>query len=541
MSYLAILSATFVGWLRVDASCKWNGEAADSGVTDWDAQCAAMDEIECGSHAFNRGHDAARCVWTEDIVEESTDLQPAEVDYGCIWDGSGAGDADRMSMACDRLTEAECRAAEQGSKDARCRWRARVHMGWNPGALTQSAGAVNVVEAVSRWVDENPHQILPDGEHRDTPPTEELPEGAEHDDIGTDSDGADGLHGLEGVGEVGQIDQDYSARFDHPRPPSPEEPAVEAPEPEPEPAEEESAAAPPDDFPYGLPGYQQAMGSPQGPQSEQNDAAQSVGGDDVEALDYSARFDHPRPPSPEEPAEEEPADGVDHFPFDLPANQQPVGSPQDNAQSEQPESVQSGHGDKFGAFDPLKAAPAVPPQEAGGEQPAASHFDHPMDGSSPLIRLSPPSVDVVADANKVGVCVWNGLGCNTGDGVNGVFMGCDSSKMISRCAKLGGAACEGDQGELYRCYWDRGGEREAAPKGERTEAERLEMEMDSAVLAVADLEVTAGDVLLAVTVLLTMAVAGYQLYSWCDGKKEVAADRMPERQPLILDLMGNRV
>jgi len=160
-----------------------------------------------------------------------------------------------------------------------------------------------------------------------------------------------------------------------------------------------------------------------------------------------------------------------------------------------------------------------------------------MESERAVIQYESPSVGVVAEVSKVGVCLWNGMGCNTGDSVDGVFMGCDSSKMITRCAKLAGAACEGDQGEKYLCYWDVTGERAgSAHQG------HLNADMESTVLTVADIEVTMKDVVLTVTATVTMLFAAYQLYRWWKGElKEVEEEKGAEHEPLMMDLMENRV
>ena len=155
-------------------------------------------------------------------------------------------------------------------------------------------------------------------------------------------------------------------------------------------------------------------------------------------------------------------------------------------------------------------------------------------------RYESPSVEVVADVSKVGVCAWNGMGCNMGDG-DGVFMGCDSSKMITRCAKLTGALCEGDLGDTYRCYWDTTGDRAGAVQADHVEEAAMNMEMHGTVFTVAHLDVTLMDVLLAVTVLLTIGVVVHQLYHWWRGDAKEVVDGSPEYQPLMMDLMENRV
>jgi len=144
-----------------------------------------------------------------------------------------------------------------------------------------------------------------------------------------------------------------------------------------------------------------------------------------------------------------------------------------------------------------------------------------------------PKVEVVAEVAKVGVCLWNGLGCNTGEGVAGVFQGCDSSKMITRCAKLAGAACEGEQGETYKCRWD--------TSGERTDKE-MNKEMDAVVVTVGSVKVSVFDVLFAATLLLTVGFMARQMYLWWigDAVKEIE-EYGAEYQPLMMDLMENRV
>jgi len=47
--------------------------------------------------------------------------------YGCVWDETGAGNEDRMELNCDRLSEDECIATDNGNKDGRCVWKAKNH------------------------------------------------------------------------------------------------------------------------------------------------------------------------------------------------------------------------------------------------------------------------------------------------------------------------------------------------------------------------------------------------------------------------------
>lgn len=139
------------------------------------------------------------------------------------------------------------------------------------------------------------------------------------------------------------------------------------------------------------------------------------------------------------------------------------------------------------------------------------------------------------------------MGCNTGGDVGGVFMGCDSSKMITRCAKLTGAQCEGEKGETYRCYWNVNNDRTSSVRSDinhgHAEQASMNLDMDSTVVSVAQWNLTAMDVLLALTVCATMAAALHQLYQCWNGGKEQKeeVDLRPESQPLMIDLMENRV
>ena len=282
--YTAIICASLLIANRVDSLCQWNGDG-DDGVTDWNAQCSSMSEDECGSHAFSRGHDAERCVWVDDAGASSAsdsiedllvdDALPDPSEYGCIWDGTGGGDEDRMAMNCDRLTEAECRAAEDGNKDSRCRWRARVHLGWN---MEEEQQEVKVVEEVSRWVDENPHQIQRD-EHEE----EHEEKVAEREEEMEMEQAAEG--------EGGETVESDPLGFD---PPIPDQDEFENEEAETvssvgwwEQPEQGTA----NEVPSDLPGYPESV-----PQGEQLDDTTNV---DEADQDYSARFDHPKIELPE--------------------------------------------------------------------------------------------------------------------------------------------------------------------------------------------------------------------------------------------------
>jgi len=159
-----------------------------------------------------------------------------------------------------------------------------------------------------------------------------------------------------------------------------------------------------------------------------------------------------------------------------------------------------------------------------------------VEAVSEVKQYSAPEVNIVADAAKMGICVWNGMGCNTGDGVDGVFQGCDSSKMITRCAKLGGAACAGDQGETYRCYWDTTGDRAGSAR-----QGHLNADMEAVVLTVMDIDLTTLDLVMAAAVLVTVLAAIYQFSRWLKGEVKEVEEKGAEYEPLMMDLMENRV
>jgi len=69
-------------------------------------------------------HDNEEHVRGSELEEDASDSLG---EYGCVWDDTGAGDADRMELNCDRLNEDECIAAGNGNKDARCVWKAKNH------------------------------------------------------------------------------------------------------------------------------------------------------------------------------------------------------------------------------------------------------------------------------------------------------------------------------------------------------------------------------------------------------------------------------
>jgi len=459
-------------------------------------------------------------------------------------------------MNCERLNEAECRATENGNKDGRCYWRARVHEGLNDGEgqiyfpkgdspydHPSAELEQHLVEAVSRWVDENPHEVDRE-QHKEEHDAKLAQKAAEKEEAEAEEEES----------EYGEEEQDMDTG-DIPSAGWWDEPA--------------------DDGAYSLPGYQEESGS---------DTVDVV--DTPTDRDFSKQFDHPRIEIPEYPQEE---------PQEPAVPQQPA-VPQEPATPQEPAEPQRGSlpappnqgGFSFGVNDPNQPPLTADAMKAGicrwdgtkcntgdevdgvfmgcdsskminrcaklqGAQCSgdtgklyACYWD--KDGvetelqaeaaSDSVIRYESPSVGVVAEVSKVGICLWNGMGCNTGDEVDGVFMGCDSSKMITRCAKLAGAACEGEQGEKYRCYWDVTGERAGSAR-----QGHLNAEMDSTVLTVKGLEVTMKDMVLVVAAAVTMLFAAYQLYRWWKGEvKEVEEKGLSlEHEPLMMDLMENRV
>jgi len=498
--YTVTLSASLLITTHVHSLCQWNGEGDDT-ATDWVSRCGAMDADECGSHGLSRGHDAERCQWVEEVASDgrfqspNSPNNPDPSEYGCIWDGTGAGDPDRMAMSCDRLTEEECRAAEGGLKDSRCRWRARVHLGWNMENEQEQRAeeqAVKVVDAVSRWVDENPHQIE---EEKKAEKKEEHEAAMEEAEQALDSEPAES----DEEPESGTAEES-SLGFDPPIPPPEEVDDIDI---------DDGPGTgwweqPDQDTGYNLPGYPESDGAQNVPDPQPSGSSGSAGSipsipsipsspSEVER-DYSSQFDHPRVDAPplEAPSGSQfgaqpvftapPPDAADsksygfNFGVNDPRNgvtgpQPPAASvPQQPSFPQQPSSPQFGQQPASGSSgstassgfsfenpqSPSFGAPAGSssgfPAAVGGAE--SEHFGHPMDGSSPLLLASDA---LTAEAQKAGVCLWDGTKCNTGEGVEGVFMGCDSSKMIQRCAKLQGAQCSGDTGKLYACRWEKGG------------------------------------------------------------------------------------
>lgn len=104
----------------------------------WKQDCAeAAIERQCETDISSQTGEV-KCLWLEpctlDVVHAMYDasgyVQEVEmaVSSRCEWDGSGSGDAVRMQSVCARYSEEECVASEEGNKDARCAWRARVHV-----------------------------------------------------------------------------------------------------------------------------------------------------------------------------------------------------------------------------------------------------------------------------------------------------------------------------------------------------------------------------------------------------------------------------
>merc|ERR1719150_2616184 len=121
-----------------------------------------------------------------------------------------------------------------------------------------------------------------------------------------------------------------------------------------------------------------------------------------------------------------------------------------------------------------------------------------MDGSSPSLgQLEQPAQKLSTHNSKAGICLWTGSKCNTGGEVGGVFMGCDSSKMITRCAKLTGAQCKGDSGETYRCYWNVNNDRTSSVRSDinhgHAEQASMNLDMGSTVVSVAQWNLSAID------------------------------------------------
>jgi len=410
--------------------------------------------------------------------------------------------------------------------------------------------AVRLVEDVSRWVDENPHEVDRE-QHKEEHDEKMAQKAAEREDAEQS--------------EYGEEESEYEEEQEQ--------------EQDMESGDIPSAGwweEPDDDAAYGLPGYQES-------ESQDEEVV-----DTPIDRDFSKQFDHPRIELPEYPQEapQQPAEPAAPQEPAVPAEPQRPSLPAPPNQGTGSESADSSSsmrfGFNFGVNDPNKPPLTAEAMKAGicrwdgtkcntgdevdgvfmgcdsskminrcaklqGAQCSgetgklyACYWDKEgveMESERAVIQYESPSVGVVAEVSKVGVCLWNGMGCNTGDSVDGVFMGCDSSKMITRCAKLAGAACEGDQGEKYRCYWDVTGERAgSAHQG------HLNADMESTVLTVADIEVTMKDVVLTVTATVTMLFAAYQLYRWWKGElKEVEEEKGAEHEPLMMDLMENRV
>merc|ERR1719203_405268 len=81
-------------------------------------------------------------------MEEDADADSVG-EFGCVWDNTGSGDADRMNLNCDRLSEEECVAADNGNKDGRCVWKARSH---EKGAHKDSITVADKEQAAAKKV-----------------------------------------------------------------------------------------------------------------------------------------------------------------------------------------------------------------------------------------------------------------------------------------------------------------------------------------------------------------------------------------------------
>jgi len=139
-------------WEGPKGECVWNGQpqstnaqsplAALSDAAKWDAQCSALSEAECVT-----GGQYTHCLWVgfahlsdlektdrsdNAVVSISDDHTRGEShqdsSFGCVWDETGAGNEDRMSVECERLSESECVASQNNKKDARCSWKALSHL-----------------------------------------------------------------------------------------------------------------------------------------------------------------------------------------------------------------------------------------------------------------------------------------------------------------------------------------------------------------------------------------------------------------------------
>jgi len=94
-----------------------------------------------------------------EMAAEEAELEASDSvgQFGCVWDNTGAGDAERMELNCDRLSEEECVAADNGNKDGRCVWKARSHeKGAHKDSITvadkEQAAAKKVAMAGAQYV-----------------------------------------------------------------------------------------------------------------------------------------------------------------------------------------------------------------------------------------------------------------------------------------------------------------------------------------------------------------------------------------------------
>merc|ERR1712087_25541 len=92
-----------------------------SDAAKWDAQCSALSEAECVTSG-----PYTHCLWVGFAHLADLDVATAakSLSFGCVWDEMSAGDSQRMSAQCERLSESECVASQSNHKDARCAWKA---------------------------------------------------------------------------------------------------------------------------------------------------------------------------------------------------------------------------------------------------------------------------------------------------------------------------------------------------------------------------------------------------------------------------------